>query len=85
MTDTTDTDDLTPDGEGTPLGEAERSRDRKDERIRELGGYTEAEIREVAQEIAPDILPKHQPDPEASIAASARKEASERLFSMLEE
>lgn len=46
MTDTTDTDDLTPDGEGTPLGEAERSREEKDERIRELGGIPAHELEE---------------------------------------
>ena len=45
MTDTTDTDDLTPAGEGTPLGEAEPSREWKDERIKELGGVPAHELR----------------------------------------
>jgi hypothetical protein len=51
MTDTTDTDDLTPDGEGTPLGEAERSRERKDERIRELGGIPAHEIEDLPRDM----------------------------------
>jgi len=46
MTDTTDTDDLTPSGEGTPIGEAEPSREWKDERIRELGGIPAHEFEE---------------------------------------